>query len=288
MSLTIQDVQIFSEGLDHPECVATHPDGSVWAGGEAGQIYRIPPDGGQPEIVANTGGFILGIAFSPDRTWLAICDSGKMCIWKLDLKCFKLQKFAEGAGGEAFKNPNYVVFDFNGRLYVSESGTFRKLDGKIFCYEPDGKDQIWHHGPFSFANGMALSPDNKFLNVVCTWLPGVERIKIKEDGTAGKREVYVTTPHTCPDGIAFDAEENLYISCYAPNIIYKVNKKQEIRLLIEDWEGQTLSNPTNVAFGGKEFNQLFIAGLGRWHIALIDMPVKGLRLPCWENYLRHS
>ena len=31
--------------LDHPECIAVHPDGSVWAGGEAGQIYKISADG---------------------------------------------------------------------------------------------------------------------------------------------------------------------------------------------------------------------------------------------------
>jgi hypothetical protein len=34
-------MSVFAEGLDHPECVAVHPDGSVWCGGEAGQIYRI-------------------------------------------------------------------------------------------------------------------------------------------------------------------------------------------------------------------------------------------------------
>ncbi|MFM8485773.1 MAG: hypothetical protein ACKOCH_05525, partial [Bacteroidota bacterium] len=55
----------FASGLDHPECVAVHPDGSVWAGGEAGQIYRISPDGRVVEEVANTGGFVLGLAFSP-------------------------------------------------------------------------------------------------------------------------------------------------------------------------------------------------------------------------------
>jgi gluconolactonase len=30
--------------LDHPEGVAVHPDdGSIWCGGERGQIYRIEP-----------------------------------------------------------------------------------------------------------------------------------------------------------------------------------------------------------------------------------------------------
>ena len=43
--LSIEDVSIFADGLDHPECVAVHPDGSVWAGGEGGQIYKISEDG---------------------------------------------------------------------------------------------------------------------------------------------------------------------------------------------------------------------------------------------------
>lgn len=283
MALSIQDVHIFSDGLDHPECVAVHPDGSVWAGGEAGQIYRVSPEGGTPEIIANTGGFILGIAFSPDLSWLAICDVGKKCLWKLGLSSFKLEKFADGAAGESFKNPNYAVFDSRGKLYVSESGNFRQVNGKIFCYEPDGTGRIWHHGPFSFANGMGLSADEKFLHVVCTWLPGSERISILEDGSAGKREVYVTLPKTCPDGMALDEEGNAYISCYAPNAIYKINRNREVQLLLDDWEGHTLSNPTNIAFGGEDFRQLFIANLGRWHISRIDLPVKGLMPVCFRK-----
>ena len=37
---------LFAEGLDHPEGVAVHRDGSVWAGGEGGQVYRVAPGGG--------------------------------------------------------------------------------------------------------------------------------------------------------------------------------------------------------------------------------------------------
>jgi len=34
-------LSVFAEGLDHPGCVAVHPDGSVWCGGEEGQISRL-------------------------------------------------------------------------------------------------------------------------------------------------------------------------------------------------------------------------------------------------------
>ncbi|MEP7111271.1 MAG: SMP-30/gluconolactonase/LRE family protein [Ferruginibacter sp.] len=280
MALSIRDVSIFADGLDHPECIAVHPDGSVWAGGEGGQVYKISADGKIIEEVNNTGGFILGIAFSPASSWLALCDLKNKCVWKLDIKSNHLEKFAKGAEDIQFNIPNYPAFTRDGRLFVSDSGAFRQVTGKIFCFDANGKATIWHQGPFSFANGLALSADEKFLYIVCTWLPGVERIAINADGTAGEREVYCTIPQTCPDGIAFDNEENLYVSCYAPNSIYKVNKDRDVTLLINDWEAHTLSNPTNIAFGGEDFDQLYSANLGRWHISRINTQITGLKLAC--------
>lgn len=278
MRIPVEHISIFADGLDHPECVAIHNDGSVWCGGEAGQIYKISEDGKIITEVANTGGFILGVAFDPGGNWLAICDLKNKCVWKLVLVTNELQKFATGAANENFSIPNYAVFDKAGKLYISDSGAFRKVNGKIFCFDANGSGKIWHTGPFNFANGMALSKDEKYLYVVCSWLPGVERIAINENGTAGERNVFVTIPETCPDGIAFDSEENLYISCYAPNRIYKVNQQKEITILADDWEAHTLSNPTNIAFGGKDMKQLFAANLGRWHISKMEMEIAGLPL----------
>lgn len=260
---------VFCEGLDHPECVAIHPDGSVWAGGEAGQIYRISPDGKEVKEVANTGGFILGISFDPNLHWLAICDLGKKCIWKLNLADYKLSLFAEGCEDHKFNIPNYATFDKQGNLYVSESGAFREIKGKIFKFNHDGKGHLWHQGPFNFANGISLSPDEQFLYVVCSWLPGVERIKINSDGSPGIREVYCTLPQTVPDGIAFAENGDLLISCYTPNVIYQVREDRTTRILIDDWEGHTLANPTNIAFRGTK--ELFSANLGRWHLTKIDL-----------------
>ena len=280
MALTIDDVTIFADGLDHPECIAVHPDGSVWAGGEAGQVYRVSADGSEIREVVNTGGFNLGLAFSPDMSWLAICDLKNHCVWKLDLHTLSLIKFAEGAEGVSFNIPNYPCFSKDGHLWVSESGAFRQITGKLFRFDKDGQGGIWHQGPFNFANGLALSAQEDWLYVACTWLPGVERIAINSDGSAGVREIYCTLPQSCPDGLAFDAEGILYVGCYAPNCIYKVTPDKEVSVLIDDWEAHTLSNPTNLAFGGAAFNQLFTANLGRWHISKINIDTKGQKLAC--------
>lgn len=279
--LSLDHAGTFCDGLDHPECVAVHPDGSVWAGGEAGQVYRVSADGSNVEEVANTGGFTLGIAFSPDASWLAVCDLKGKRVWRLDLPSGALREFACGPeGGPPLGVPNYPVFARDGALYVSDSGAFREVNGRILRFDRghSGRGEVWHPGPFSFANGMALAPDEKALYVVCSWLPGVERVEIREDGSAGERSVFAELPETVPDGCAFDADGNLYVSCYAPSRIYRVAPDGRAEVFFDDWEAHTICNPTNVAFGTN--GELFTANLGRWHLTRIDAGVRGAPLAC--------
>ena len=44
----------------------------------------------------------------------------------------KLTKFAEGAGGVSFINPNILSIGKNEGLWVSESSAFRQVSGKVF------------------------------------------------------------------------------------------------------------------------------------------------------------
>src|SRR5579885_3141580 len=71
--IAIERFEIFVNGLDHPECLAFDRQGILWAGGEAGQIYRISPEG-KPETVATLGGFTGGIAWTPDDAALYACN----------------------------------------------------------------------------------------------------------------------------------------------------------------------------------------------------------------------
>jgi gluconolactonase len=279
---SVDQASVLIEGLDHPEGIAIHPDGSIWAGGEAGQIYRVSPDGNTLDEVANTGGFILGVAFSPDASWLLACDVKQQCLWRIDVESGAVSLFANGADGHDFKIPNYGSFTRNGRIFVSESGTPREADGLIVAFNADhgGFGEVWHPGPFNFANGLCLSPNEDALFVVCSFLPGVERIAINPDGSAGIREVFVTLPRSVPDGLAFDTTGNLYVSCYSPNHIYRVAPDGSAELLLDDWDMHTLSNPTNIAFGGPNRSYMYTANLGRWHITKIETDVVGAPLAC--------
>src|SRR5829696_9854028 len=71
----ISTLSVLAPGLDHPEGVAWGPDGKVYAGGEAGQVYRVNLEDGTFEAFANTGGFVLGLAHDAAGSVYA-CDQG--------------------------------------------------------------------------------------------------------------------------------------------------------------------------------------------------------------------
>ena len=277
----VLDASVFYDGLftepmlDHPEGLAVHRDGSVWCGGERGQIYRIEPDGGSMEQVARIeGGFCHGMAFDTEDN-LYVCDLKRAAVMRLDAKSGSLETYADGAGGRGIKICNYPAFDSEGRLYVSDSNAFKEPGPGIFRFDPGGPGELWYDEPVNFANGLALSPVGDYLYVAETFGHAIFRIPIEEDGSAGRREEVASLPGALPDGLAFDAEGNLYVACYEPSQVLRVTPEGTVECLIRDHEAHLLCHPTNLAFRD---DVLFTANLGRWHITVVETGTRGLPL----------
>jgi gluconolactonase len=269
----ISTLSVLAPGLDHPEGVAWGPDGRVYAGGEAGQLYRISLENGGFETLANTGGNILGIAHDASGNVYA-CDIGRNEVVRVTPKG-TVSTYSAGNAGQRMRLPNYPVFDEAGNLYVSDSGEWGARDGLIWRIRPGGHSEIWDRQASGFPNGMCLSPDGRSLYVVESSPPLVARIPMSTDGSAGRREVLVELPRTVPDGIAFDREGSLYISLYNPNIIYCF-RAGVLTILYDDWEQLKLIAPTNIAFGGADMRTLLIANLCGTHLATAPMSAPGL------------
>lgn len=260
--------------LDHPEGVAVHRDGSVWCGGERGQIYRISADGSSMEQVASTGGYCLGMAFDKEDN-LYVCDLKHQAVMKVDVKSDTTDKFATDADNRGLKIPNFPVFDDAGRLYVSDSHAFKEPGPGIFRFDPDGKGELWYAEPINFANGLAHSPDSRYLYVSETFGNIVSRISIEVDGSAGAREEVASLPGTLPDGLAFDVDGNLYIACYEPSQVLHMTPDGAVACLIGDEEAHLFCHPTNLAF---REGTLFTTNLGRCHITAVETTAEGLPL----------
>ncbi len=263
------------DGLDHPEGVAWGADGNWYAGGEAGQIYRIATDGTFSQI-ASTGGFVLGLALDGSHNIYA-CDLFKNKVFKISASG-EVDVYSEGSADRKFLAPNYPVFTDNGDLYVSSSGGFDEKNGCVFLIRPDGETIIASEAIDYFPNGMALSLDGREIYIILSNMPGIVKATIQADGTLGEALPVVDMPGTVPDGLALDAEGNIYIACYAPNKVFRYNVSGELELVADDWQSVVLSAPTNIAFGGQGMKYAVFGSLGRWHLSMIEMPVAGARL----------
>ena len=261
--------------LDHPEGVAVASDGSVWCGGERGQLFRVDPDGTGITEVASTGGFCLGLAVGPGGD-LFVCDLKHAAVFRVDTASGRVERFADGAGGHRLRIPNYPAFDADGRLYVSDSHQFDRPGPGVFRFDRDGRGELWYGGDVTFANGLALGADGRHLYVAETFANRVFRIPVGDDGSAGAREEVAATPGAWPDGLAFDVDGNLYVGCYEPSQVLRVDPQGRVEVLFRELSAHLLAHPTNLAFRG---TTMFTANLGRWHLTRLEVGAEGLALP---------
>ncbi|MEO6924607.1 MAG: SMP-30/gluconolactonase/LRE family protein [Bryocella sp.] len=271
--IKLAEMTIYAEALDHPEGLAFDEDGVLWAGGEAGQIYRM--SGGQVEQVGNVGGFCLGLTFSQKQD-LFVCNSGLHALQRID-RSGRILQTIDRVDGQPLQTPNFSVFDAEGNLYFSDSGRWNGSNGKVYRLRASGVVEFFA-GPFAFANGLCLSASGKHLFVVESQRDCVTRLPILENGKAGEPEVYASGLSRIPDGVVLDAAQNLYVTCYATDCIYRVRPNREVELFAYDPEGTILARPTNATFGGPEGKDMFVANLGRWHITRLSTDTPGQQL----------
>lgn len=268
-------IGVLVEGLDHPEGVTTGPDGAIYAGGEAGQVYRVTLDGELTEL-GSTGGFVLGLAVDGHGTVFA-CDWGRGAVMTMTPEGASAV-YADGDGVRRMRVPNACVFAADGTLYLSDSGSPEGHDGCLWIVRPGGRATVLRDDVRAFPNGVALSPDGGWLHVALSDRRQTVRLPLAADGSAGAPEVVADLPDHLPDGLAFDAAGRLYIACYAPNAILRLEPGGEPVTVAHDWTGLKLSAPTNVTFAGPGLRTLVAAGLSRWHLATVPADTPGMPL----------
>ena len=70
---------------------------------------------------------------------------------------------------------------------------------------------------------------------------------------------------------------NLYVTCYASHDIYRVSPDRQLTLLARDVNGMLLGGPTNMCFGGADFQEIYVANLCRFTISRARIGRTGLK-----------
>jgi gluconolactonase len=243
------DYQVLATDFDHVEGVCWDPTrGCLWAGGEAGQVYRVELDGSVTIVATIHGGKLLGLALDASGA-LYICDPGNHQVWKMDAS------YALSAFGDAIGYPNYPAFAPDGRLFVSDSGTFADASGAIVVIETDGTTSRVDSRPLAFANGVAI--DETTLWIIESAAPAVSAMSL--DSTELVRVIELE--RCVPDGLALDADGGLLISCYQPNQLWRWTRDGGLELIFDEWTGELILSPTNVAYYGERLERLALASL---------------------------
>jgi gluconolactonase len=233
-------------GVDHAEGLAITPDGWLWCGGEAGQIYRSRLEG-PPTLVAELPGFPFGFAVDGHGTAYCCCGGSEPGVYSIT-SGGTVSLVSRGTDDRPCRTPNFPLFLHDGRLLYTDSGTFGACDGCIFEVRADGRTTIADTSCSAYPNGLALAPDGRTIAVVESEPPMISTLEVRPDGSLGARAVLAQLPGTVPDGAAYDERSHLLVSFWVPDSIIEISPGGRVHTVLADPHRQYLISPTNLAF----------------------------------------
>jgi sugar lactone lactonase YvrE len=178
----LDNLKIISLGKEEgPEHIVIGKDGKLYTTVASGNILRMNPDGSAQEVFINTGGRVLGFDFDA-RGNLIAADVNKGLLSISPNK--KITVLTDKVHGDPIRYADAVVVAKSGKIYFSDAstrfapkdwgGTFgasildimeQSSTGRVLEYEPAKKITRVVARGFSFANGLALSRDERHLFV---------------------------------------------------------------------------------------------------------------------------
>ncbi len=245
--LPVEGVRRAVHGVDHSEGLAIEADGTIWSGGEEGQVYRYRIDS-DPIEVARLPGFVLGLALDARSTAYCCCLGEQPGVYEVTA-AGKVRLLSNGTAERPCRAPNHPVLLRDGTLLYTDSGEFERPSGCIFAVDHSGQTRIVDESCSAYPNGIALHPQGDWVAVVESTLPGVAMLPVGANGEpVGPRRQLCELPGTTPDGVAFDADGKMLVSCWVPDSIYLVDEGGSVELLLHDSHRQFLISPSNIAF----------------------------------------
>ena len=297
--------EVVASGLRFPEGPIAMPDGSILLVEiERGTVSRVGVDG-KVAVVADLGGGPNGLAIGPDGRCY-VCNNGGMewherdgmlipghqpdsyrggSIQAVDLATGTVETLYTHCEGEPLKAPNDLVFGRHGGFWFTDNGKRRPRTedvGAVYYAKADGSfisEQVY---PCSHANGVGLSPDEKWLYVAETMVGRVWRYHVQEPGRAvvpagllnGESLLYGAPGFDLYDSLAVEECGNICVATLARGGITVIDPQGHLV------EHVPLPDPgtTNICFGGRDRRTAYVTLGCMGQLVKLDWPRPGLAL----------
>jgi gluconolactonase len=305
--LTAADFGTLGHGLQRPECVWLDA-GGTWVSDARGGVSRLMADG-TPRLL---GSGILepnGFSRRPDGSFVVagIGDGGLHLISPSGETRALLDRFE----GRPLGAVNYACTDGPDRIWLSvmtrglpwhTALSARHIDGYILRIDDHGaRCEIVADG-LDLTNEVKLAPDGRHLYAVETFGSRVVRFAIRRDGSLSDKERVGPDSlgrDVLPDGLTFDAFDNLWITVINQNGLFVIDRRNEVHVVYRDPNPRAvaivadavahrngaveqlaacadvpgpLRLPTSVAFGGPDGRTGHVGSVGLSHLATFRLP----------------
>ena len=256
--LETEQAERLATGFVFTEGPLWHPDGFYYfVDIRRSEQHRFTPGKGSELFRSNTGEG-NGTTFDLQGR-LVICEGGNRRVtrWSADGRSEVLMDRYEG---KRLNRPNDVVCKSDGSIYFTDPGLRVPLAERevphagVYRIAPDGTQSLV--ADFEYPNGLAFSPDERFLYVANTrWTQYIHVLELDAGGKMIRRRIFadMSSDETegVPDGMKVDVEGRVY--CTGPGGTW-VFAPDGTRLGII----RTPEVPANLAFGGPDLRTLFL------------------------------
>jgi sugar lactone lactonase YvrE len=273
------EVTVFSHGYASPEGPTMDKDGNLYFVEYGnGNVDKVTPDG-TSTVIATIGIQNNGLIIDKDGN-LYVGDWKGKTVYKRTPGGDVSIVTQKTATGDSLRGPNDFAWFKNGWLFMNDpkgSGADNPI-GLIHYFDKDMKIHSFDNG-LCYPNGLAFSPDYKYLYVGETYFSRITRYEMNSDGTfKSKGTFFYMGDKVWPDGMKCDALGNLWIAAYSESQVWCVNPQGE-RVAVLDLPSDKCS-PSNILFDTRDpYTAYVTAGLGRDGVVYkTRMPVPGMRL----------
>jgi gluconolactonase len=271
------EIRTLAAGIGFTEGPLWHEsEGLLVTSMSRGLLYSVDLAGGEPSVWVETGGGPNGLAIGPAGA-VYVAQNGSATIKSRSERPAPAGiqvvrgGFVEDLATEGCVAPNDLVMGPDGRVYFTDPTA---SPPRVSTLAPDSGRVLTAIEGVEFPNGLAFGLDPEELFVADSRTGNILKYRITGEQVVGP-QVFASAATGNPDGIAFDAEGNLYVALFETDEIAVFDDRGE---RVESLSTGAGSKPTNCCFAGSDLATLVVTAASGGRVLALPGEYRGLKV----------